>query len=127
MSGAPVRSLSAAQSEFSTGYLRPTSSTSAAALASIGNRALAASCTRLLDICIAGQRNGATDFSSREIQSLYETQFSQRIESGTVSARVNELVASGRLVRSLVSRPCVVTGRPIHAVFVPATQVRLAR
>ena len=126
MSAAPS-TLSAAQAEFSTGYLRPTSSTSAQALAAIGNKALAASCTRLLDICIAGQRNGAVDFSSREIQSLYEAQFSQRIEAGTISARVNELVASKRLVRSLVSRPCVVTGRPVHAVFAPATQVRLTR
>jgi len=49
----------------------------------------------------------------------------KRIDASSVSARVNGLIAAGRLVRLERSRPCRVTGRDIHPVRVVAVQAGL--
>jgi len=98
---------------------------SAQAFGTIGNAELKTSSDKLFDICLAAQRNGADDLSGREIQARYELLYGKRIDSGTVSARVNALVTAKRLVRLTFSRPCSITQRDIYPVRVPATQARL--
>jgi hypothetical protein len=102
-----------------------TAQTSAQALGSIGNRAIKAVSARLIDIVISGCRNGAIDLSGKEIQKRYEQTYSTRIDSSTISARLNELVSAKRLIRQGVSRPCRVTGRYVFPVYVPPVQSRL--
>lgn len=103
----------------------PAGYTSAVALQALGNVAHKTSLDKIFDICLAAQRNGADDLSGKEIQSKYELLYGQRIDAGTVSARVNNLVTAKRLERSRTARACAVTGRDIYPVRVPATQVRL--
>jgi putative hemolysin len=50
----------------------------------------------------------------------------KRIDKGTVSARVKNLIDGRRLERCRIARPCSVTGRDIHPVRVMAHQTRLA-
>ena len=102
-----------------------TSQASAQAFGTIGNAGLKTSADKVFDICLAAQRNGIDDLSGREIQARYELLHGKRIDSGTVSARVNALVAAKRLERLTFSRACSVTGRDIYPVRVPATQARL--
>lgn len=101
------------------------SQTSAQSLVQIGNAGKKTMCDKILDICIAAQRRGQVDFSGKEIQARYEAIHGKRIESGTVSARVNELVTAKRLDRSDIARMCTVSARDIYPVRVPATQARL--
>lgn len=102
-----------------------TSQASATALGQIGNVDKKTLCDKILDICIAAQRRGQADSSGKEIQQRYEAIYGKRIDSGTVSARVNELVAAKRLDRVAISRACTVSKRDIYPVRVPATQARL--
>lgn len=99
--------------------------TSARALGSLGNTGIKTSSDKVFDIVLAAQRNGADDLSGKEIQARYELLYGKRIDSGTVSARVNNLVTAKRLERLTFSRACTVTGRDIYPVRVPAAQARL--
>ena len=103
-----------------------THQTSAQAFSSLGNMVLKTEADKILDIVLAAQRNGMDDLSGREIQARYELQYGKRIDSGTVSARVNALILANRLSRSPIARICSVTGRDIYPVRVPATQGRLS-
>lgn len=102
-----------------------THQTSAQAFSSLGNMVLKTEADKILDICVGAQRNGAHDMSGREIQQRYEFLYGKRIDSGTVSARVNALILAGRLKRSQFSRACSVTGRDIYPVLVLMAQTRL--
>lgn len=102
-----------------------TSPASAQAFAQVGNVVLKTEADKILDICLGAQRNGAQDLSGREIQARYELLYGKRIDSGTVSARVNALILAGRLKRSQISRACSVTGRDIYPVLVLMAQTRL--
>ena len=73
----------------------------------------------------AAVRNGMPDMSLTEIRDTYERLHSRRIDLNRVSARVSDLVAAGRLQRREDTRPCSVTTKNIHPVFVPAHQARL--
>lgn len=100
-------------------------STSAQALAAIGQRTVMNLQDRIHDICVAAQRNGMDDLSGKEIQERYERLYSKRIDASSVSARINNLISAKRLERLTTVRPCRVTGHDIHPVRVPATQARL--
>lgn len=105
--------------------------TSAQALHAVGLTSLKHLQDKIVDICVAAQRNGAQDLSGREIQQLYEQRYSAeqgravRIEMSSVSSRVNALVSAGRLQRLDIPRACSVTGSSILPVRVPMTQTRL--
>jgi 4-hydroxyphenylpyruvate dioxygenase-like putative hemolysin len=99
--------------------------TSSASLAGVGLKHLARQQQEILDVVLGAQRNGARDMSLTEIRDAYERRHSKRIDLNRVSARVSNLVASGRLCRREGTRPCSVTQRNIHPVFVPVQQARL--
>lgn len=105
--------------------VRKVADTSAQALDAMGLRAMAGQRRRVFDIVVIAQRGGARDLSLREIQARYERVHGQRIDVGTVSARVNNLVAAGWLHRRGDIRACGITGREVHPVFVPEKQARL--
>lgn len=100
--------------------------TSARALDAIGGVEQKNQLEKICDICARQQRAGAADLSGKEVQRMYELIYSERIEAGTVSARINALVAAKRLERLSVTRACTVTGRDIHPVRVPVTQARFS-
>lgn len=102
-----------------------TSHSSAQALALLGNAKKKCLLDQIMDICLAAQRNGADDLSGKEIQAKYELIHGKRIEAGTVSGRVNDLVSAKRLERLTFSRACAITSRDIYPVRVPAAQARL--
>jgi hypothetical protein len=59
------------------------------------------------------------DCSLREIKRVYDRNFAHEygeIDAGTVSARVNELIAAGRLERLETIRKCSKSGAGIHPV-----------
>lgn len=99
--------------------------TSAAARDAFGWRRTARQQAEIFDIVLGAQRNGADDMSLTEIRDAYERLHGRRIDLNRVSARVTDLVAAGRLERRQDTRPCSVSQRPIHPVFVPAHQARL--
>lgn len=103
-----------------------TSETSAQALNQIGLPKLKGELDKIHDIVLAAHRHGIDDMSGREIQQRYEQIHGKRIDSGTVSARCNGLIAAGRLERCRIARACHVTGKDIHPVRVVAQQSRLA-
>lgn len=102
-----------------------TNVTSAQALGSIGIRQLKGELDKIHDIVLAAARHGIDDMSGAEIQQKYELIYSKRIDKGTVSARVKNLIDSRRLERCRIARTCLVTGRDIHPVRVMAQQTRL--
>lgn len=102
-----------------------TSHTSAQALNDLGLRALKGELDKIHDIVLAAARHGISDMSGREIQARYELLYGKRIDSGTVSARLKNLVDGGRLQRCIMSRACQITGKDIHPVRVVALQTRL--
>lgn len=80
---------------------------------------------QLFDIVLGAQRNGAADMSMRELQAAYERLHSKRIDMSSVSSCCNGLVTAGRLVRATGVRACLVTGRDILPLSVPAKQAGL--
>jgi hypothetical protein len=70
-------------------------------------------------------RAGVDDLTGREIQTLYERRYGRRIESGTISARVSELLAARRILRRPQSRVCTVTREMAAPVYVVMKQVRM--
>lgn len=99
--------------------------TSAQALAALGYRKMAKQQQEIFDVVLAAQRNGARDMSLTEIRDTYERINGKRIDLNRVSARVSNLVAAKRLHRREDTRPCSVSERPIHPVYVPESQARL--
>lgn len=102
-----------------------TAQSSAQALQALGQRKRKTQADVIHDICSLAQRSRAADISGGEIQELYERIHEKRIDRGTVSARVNELVAAKRLERVAVKRMCSVTKSDICPVRVPLAQARL--
>lgn len=105
--------------------LANTAQTSAQSLNAVGQRTIKHLQDQIHDICMAAQRNGFGNLSGKEIQAKYELIYGKRIDASSISARVNGLIAAGRLERVAIARACQVTGRDIHPVRVPATQARL--
>jgi hypothetical protein len=103
-------------------YPATATNTSAQSLAGIGLPARKNELDKVFDIVLAAQRSGVDDMSGKEIQARYELIHSKRIDSGTVSARCNELITASRLQRCIMTRPCRITGKDIHPVRVPLTQ-----
>lgn len=99
--------------------------TSAQALEQLGLRARQRQLQAVFDVVLACQRSGAQDMSLTEIRDEFERRYSKRIDLNRVSARVYDLVAMHWLQRREDTRPCSVTGRNVHPVFVPAKQARL--
>ena len=100
--------------------------TSAQALANVGLKGQKYQADAIVDICIAAQRNGAQDLSLREIARRWELLYGRQIDVGTVSARVSNLIDANRLVRlEGTTRSCTISGKTVHPVSVPVTQVRL--
>lgn len=99
--------------------------TSAQALDAMGLRRMAGQRRKIFDIVVEAQRRGVQDMSLREIQGRYEYLEDRRIDVGTVSARVNNLVAAGWLHRRSDIRPCRVTGHGVLPVYVLPQQERL--
>lgn len=56
-----------------------------------------------------GQRN----VSGREVQALFQREFGKWVDMSTLSARINNLIASHHLERLTEARACGVTGRDI--------------
>lgn len=99
--------------------------TSAQALSGLGIRQLKGELDKIHDIVLAAARHGIDDMSGAEIQQRYELIYGKRIDKGTVSARVKNLIDGSRLERCRIARICSVTGRDIHPVRVTAVQSRL--
>jgi hypothetical protein len=117
--------LQTSSTDSASGLLAPQHDTSAQALNNIGLRQLKGELDKIHDIVLAAARHGVEDMSGREIQQRYELIYGKRIDSGTVSARCNGLIAARRLQRCTFARPCMVTGNDIHPVKVMAQQTRL--
>ncbi len=79
----------------------------------------------VLDIVIAAHRNGVPDLSGREIQARFRQTFPGRdIDTGTVSARVNSLIAA-KLLERCPDRLCTITSKTVGPVRPVAKQSRL--
>lgn len=94
-------------------------------LASVGLRNLSRQQRDILDLVIGAMRNGARDMTRAEIKEAYQRRYSKLIDSGTVSARVSGLKASGRLLQRDQPRKCGVTGKLKTAVYVAEKQASL--
>jgi hypothetical protein len=68
---------------------------------------------------------GVDDLTGREIQTLYERRYGRRIESGTISARVSELLSARRILRRPQRRVCTVTREVVAPVYVVMKQTRM--
>ncbi len=99
--------------------------TSAQSLAAVSWRNVAHQQRDIFDVVLRAQRNGAADMSLTEIRDAYERHHARRIDLNRVSARVSDLVTARRLHRREDTRPCTVTQRNIHLVYVPESQARL--
>lgn len=92
--------------------------TSAQALAAIGLKEMAGQCRMVFDCVRALQRRNAwPDCSLREIQQEFERQHQRRIDVGTVSGRVRQLLDMHWLQRRTDPRACRVTGKAVHPVY----------
>lgn len=79
----------------------------------------------VLDIVLAASRNGVADLSGREIQARYRQTYPGRdIDTGTVSARVNSLIAA-KLLERCPDRLCSITGKTVGPVRPVAQQARM--
>ena len=105
--------------------VRPSRHISATARDQVGMGALRGQQRDVLDIVIAAHRNGVDDLSGREIQARYRTTYPGKdIDTGTVSARVNSLVAA-KLLERCPERLCSITGKTVGPVRAVAQQSRL--
>lgn len=102
-----------------------TRDTSRAALNEFGLKKTQKQQRELLEVIELAQRRGAVDLSLTELRDAFEAHFGRRIDVSRVSARVSELVAAKVLTRREASRPCAVTGKPVHPFFLPPKQVRM--
>lgn len=99
--------------------------TSSAALAGMGLVKMARSLQEIFDVVAVGMRRGRADMSLTEIRDLYEEINHKRIDLNRVSARVSNLIAAKRLSRKPDTRPCAISGKPVHPVYIPPSQPRL--
>jgi hypothetical protein len=79
----------------------------------------------VLDIVLAAHRNGVADLSGREIQARYRISYPGKdIDTGTVSARVNSLIAA-KLLERCPDRLCSITSKTVGPVRPVAQQARM--
>lgn len=104
---------------------RATLDTSGEALRRLQGRAQAEQAQRVLEAVRVCLLRGRPDASLSEIQAAYEARFERRIDKSGVSARVNELVAAGRLVRLEERRLCSISHASVRPVTMPMRQERL--
>ena len=103
----------------------PSRQVSAIARDQLGTASLKGQQRDVLDIVIAAHRNGVADLSGREIQARYRTSYPGKdIDTGTVSARVNSLIAA-KLLERCPDRLCSITGKTVGPVRPVAQQTRL--
>lgn len=67
----------------------------------------------------------AGGISMAEIQEEFFNVHNYRVEKSTISPRVNELIAAGRLYRHPHLRTCSVTGKAIHPITLSKGQLNL--
>ena len=100
--------------------------TSREALAAISVPKRQSQANDVLLIVTLACKAGASDMSGQEIKKAFKAHFDREIDASTVSARVNGLVAAGRLIRATQSRSCSCFPHPtVRPVFVPVTQARM--
>ncbi len=99
--------------------------TSSEAFRSVGLKKLARQQQEIYDIVKIAHEMGRINCSLTEIRDLYESTYLKRIDLNRVSARVSDLVSAQRLARTLDTRPCSITKKNIHPVFVPLKQARM--
>ena len=80
---------------------------------------------RIYDVVAAHCARSGRDASLNEIKRLYRATHGKDIELSTTSARVNALVAAGRLERLETTRQCSITKKNIHPVRLPIKQAEL--
>ena len=102
-----------------------TRDTQSASFKALGYKRLGQQMQEILDIVRLGHERGAVNMSLTEIRDLYEATYQRRIDLGTVSGRVRNLVDAGRLVRTDDSRACSVSKKIIRPVRMPLRQARL--
>lgn len=103
----------------------PTLDAQVAALQGMGLIGLKTRADDIYLIVATACKNGADDLTGREIQALYERRYGRRIESGTISARVSELLAAQRILRRAQTRLCTVTRKVAAPVYVVMKQTRM--
>lgn len=103
----------------------PTKDAQMAALSAIGLLGMKTRADDVLLVIATACRAGVDDLTGREIQTLYERRYGRRIESGTISARVSELLAARRILRRPQTRICTVTREVAAPVYVVMKQVRM--
>lgn len=97
---------------------------SAQARDALGMRALGGQQREVLDIVLAAARNGVADLTGKEIQARYRQLTGKDIDAGTVSARLNSLLA-GKLLERAPRRQCTVSKLMVGPVRPVAQQARL--
>lgn len=101
--------------------------TSAQARAAVGNAKQKNQADRIFDICYAKHLHGVVDVSRVEIREAFEHIHGGRIDSSTVSARVNELISAKRLEVLPYTRNCKVNKNSlISVVRVPLALMKAA-
>ena len=102
------------------------SATSKAAISSMQNERRR-TMSDLVEECVANaMRCGHKDVSMREIQHDLQLRHGVMVDMCSISGRVNELVASKRLVRDKQNpRSCSLSGKLIDPLFMLPEQVRL--
>lgn len=96
------------------------------ALAAVSMTARKTMGDRIHDVVVQACRAGEKDLSMREIQLRLNQSTGVYMDMSSISARVNALVCSHRLVRDKENpRPCSVTGKQIEPLSVPPVQARL--
>lgn len=68
---------------------------------------------------------GQANLTAREVGKQYQDTFNDYLPPNEVSARINELLKQGLVVRDEKKRPCSVTGRNVLTVHCPMRQVSL--
>ncbi len=103
----------------------PSRQVSAMARDQFGMWAIKGQLRDVLDIVVAAHRNGVADLSGREIQARYrQTHPGKDIDTGTVSARVNSLIAA-KLLERCPDRLCSITSKTVGPVRPVAQQTRM--
>ena len=81
--------------------------TSVQARLALGEKALNKLQREIFDVVLGYRRNGIANMTGADIRDAWEVVHAPaRLDKGTVSARVGELIKLGRLVRSLDIREC---------------------
>jgi hypothetical protein len=103
----------------------PSKQVSAMARDQFGMWAIKGQLRDVLDIVVAAHRNGVPDLSGREIQARFrQIHPGKDIDTGTVSARVNSLIAA-KLLERCPDRLCSITSKTVGPVRPVAHQARM--